>query len=417
MSIIIKKLKSNITLLTNKFHSKTLSMGMWLDVGSVNENSKQFGIAHMLEHMAFKGTKKRSSAQIAREIEDVGGDINAYTGKETTAYYLKLLPENKLLGLDILSDILLNSTFPKEEIERERGVILSEIGLYNDTPDDKVFENFTKTAFKDQSLGKSILGTKSTVKKFNKDDLTDFFHKYYNASNLIVGVCGEFNQDEIEKEVIKKFEFLRLGKKSTKPFNKWKNGKILEEKDLEQSHVVFGLEGFNYMDKDRFALRALSIIFGGGMSSKLFQKIREEKGLCYSIFSFCSHYSSTGVLGFYSGCLPKDLQNLIEASISEFKTLKNKITSQEVERAKSQLKASYLMSQDSSMNRLELNIRSILSFQRIISSNEIIKTINDLSIEKINNVYSRILEDPKPVISILGPKSKDFKNFNASSLI
>ena len=417
MTVKIKKLEHNITLLTNKFHSKTLSMGMWLDVGSVNEKPNQFGIAHMLEHMAFKGTKNRNASQIVREVEDVGGDINAYTGKETTAYYLKLLPENRLLGLDILSDILLNSIFPKEEIERERGVILSEIGLYNDTPDDKVFENFTKTAFKDQSLGKSILGSKSTVKKFSKDDLTDFFNEFYNATNLIVGVCGEFNQIEIEKEIIKKFKFLRLGKKSIKPFNKWKMGKILEEKDLEQSHIVFGLEGLNYKDKDRFSLRALSIIFGGGMSSKLFQKIREEKGLCYSIFSFCSHYSSTGVLGFYSGCLPKDLQNLLEESISEFKKLKDNINNEEVERAKSQLKAGYLMSQDSSMNRLELNIRSILSFQRIISSDEILKTINDLSTDKINDVYSRILEDTKPVLSILGPRSKDFKNLNVSNLI
>ena len=417
MSIKIKTLDSGITILSNKFNSKTLSFGMWLNVGSVNEKNNQFGVAHMLEHMAFKGTEIRNASQIAREIEDVGGDINAYTGKEITAYYVKLLPENYLLGIDILSDILINSTFPTGEIERERGVILSEIGMYNDDPYDKVFENFMKTAFKGQSLGESILGTKDAVKGFTKDDLKNFFQRHYNSENLIIGVCGDIDENKIEKEIEEKFKFLRKGKKSLKPKYQWKNGKNLQEKDIEQSHVVFGLEGFNYMDKDRFALRALSIIFGGGMSSKLFQKIREEKGLCYSIFSFCSHYSSTGVLGFYSGCLPKDLQNLIEASISEFKTLKDKITSQEVERAKSQLKASYLMSQDSSMNRLELNIRSILSFQRIISSNEIIKTINDLSIEKINNVYSRILADPKPVISILGPRSKDFKNFNASSLI
>ena len=243
MTIEIKKLNSNITVLFDKFNSNTLSMGMWLDVGSTNETSSEYGIAHMLEHMAFKGTKNRSASEIASAIEDVGGDINAYTSKESTAYYLKLLPEHMSLGVDILSDILINSNFPKEEIERERGVILSEIGLYNDTPDDKVFENFNKTAFKGQSLGMSILGTKKTVKNFQQNDLIDFFKKFYNSSNLIIGICGNFNQIDVEKQIINKFKDLRSGNKNIKPNYNWHGGKNLEEKDLEQTHLVYGLEG------------------------------------------------------------------------------------------------------------------------------------------------------------------------------
>ena len=185
MPIKIKTLDSGIKILSNKFNSKTLSFGMWLNVGSVNEKNNQFGVAHMLEHMAFKGTELRNASQIAREIEDVGGDINAYTGKEITAYYVKLLPENYLLGIDILSDILINSTFPAGEIERERGVILSEIGMYNDDPYDKVFENFMKTAFKGQSLGESILGSKDAVKNFTKDDLNNFFQEHYILHKIL----------------------------------------------------------------------------------------------------------------------------------------------------------------------------------------------------------------------------------------
>ena len=417
MSIKIKTLDSGITILSNKFNSKTLSFGMWLNVGSVNEKNNQFGVAHMLEHMAFKGTELRNASQIAREIEDVGGDINAYTGKEITAYYVKLLPENYLLGIDILSDILINSTFPAGEIERERGVILSEIGMYNDDPYDKVFENFMKTAFKGQSLGESILGTKDAVKGFTKDDLKNFFQRHYNSENLIIGVCGDIDENKIEKEIEEKFKFLRKGKKSLKPKYQWKNGKNLQEKDIEQSHVVFGLEGLNNTHKDRFALRALSIIFGGGMSSRLFQKIRENKGLCYSIYSTAQNYSSTGVFGFYSGCSPKDLDNLLNASLLELKQLRDTISSEEVEKAKSQLKAGILMARDSSMNRLEMDVRSFLTQRKIFSTADTIKEIESLSVSKIENVLSKILENPQPVLSILGPNSNDFKNTDINTLI
>ncbi len=412
MSIKLKKLDSGITVISNQFDSKTLSFGMWLDVGSVNEKNNQYGIAHMLEHMAFKGTKLRSASQIASEIEDVGGDINAYTSKEMTAYYVKLLSDNYSLGIDILSDILINSTFPKDEIERERGVILSEISMYNDEPYDKVFENFMKTAFKDQSIGEPILGTKSSVKSFSRENLHNFFQEHYNTKNLIIGICGNINEKKVQNEIEEKFKFLRVGNKSVKPKYKWVGGNNFKEKDIEQSHVVFGLEGLGNTHKDRFGLRALSIIFGGGMSSRLFQEIREKKGLCYSIYSYASAYTSTGVFGFYSGCSPKNLSNLIESSLLELKNLKANINNQEVEKAKSQLRAGYLMARDSSMNRLEMDVRNFLTNKKIINLNETLEEINSLNANKIKNILDKILEKPKPVLSILGPGSKDFNNLN-----
>ncbi len=408
MTISLKKLNSGITILSDQFKSKTVSLGLWLDVGSVSEKKNQVGIAHMLEHMAFKGTKARTAYQIAREIEDVGGDINAYTGKERTAYYVRLLPENLNLGVDILSDILINSTFPEDEIERERGVIISEIGQYNDMPDEKVYENFMSTSFKGQSLGKSILGTEKSVKSFNKNDLTTFSSEFYNNSNLIVGICGNFNKEQFEKHVSKKFLGLRNGLKTKKPIYKWQSGKFLEEKDLEQTNIMFGLEGLSNSDKDRFALRALTIIFGYGMSSKLFQEIREKRGLCYSIYGFCSQYSSSGTFGFSSGCSPENVEKLLECSIRELIKMKGNIKEKDLIRAKAQLKSGLLMNQERSMSRLETNVHSIFTFNKVITDKEALNMIEKLELSQLERALERVLENKKPVLSIIGPNSNLF---------
>ena len=408
MAISLTKLKSDITILSDQFKSKTLSLGLWLDVGSVSEKDNQVGIAHMLEHMAFKGTKSRNAYQIAREIEDIGGDINAYTGKERTAYYVRLLPENLDLGIDILSDILINSIFPRDEIERERGVIISEIGQSNDSPDDKVYENFVSTSFNGQSLGNSILGTEKTVNSFKQNDLVKFCDEFYNTSNLIIGVCGDFDKENFIQQVNEKFINFRLGLKTKKPIYRWCSGNFIEERDLEQSNIIFGLEGLCSSDKERYALRALTIIYGYGMSSKLFQEIREKRGLCYSIYGFCSQYSSSGTFGFSSGCSPENLEQLLECSIRELLKLRGNIREDDLKRAKLQLKSGLLMSQESSMSRLEQNVSSILTFNKIMTIDETIKNIEELNISKIENVLDKILQNIKPVLSIVGPNSKYF---------
>ena len=415
MAISLTKLKSDITILSDQFKSKTLSLGLWLDVGSVSEKDNQVGIAHMLEHMAFKGTKSRNAYQIAREIEDIGGDINAYTGKERTAYYVRLLPENLDLGIDILSDILINSIFPRDEIERERGVIISEIGQSNDSPDDKVYENFVSTSFNGQSLGNSILGTEQTVNSFKQNDLVKFCDEFYNTSNLIIGVCGDFEKENFIQQVNEKFINFRLGLKTKKPIYRWCSGNFIEERDLEQSNIIFGLEGLCSSDKERYALRALTIIYGYGMSSKLFQEIREKRGLCYSIYGFCSQYSSSGTFGFSSGCSPENLEQLLECSIRELLKLRGNIREDDLKRAKLQLKSGLLMSQESSMSRLEQNVSSILTFNKIMTIDETIKNIEELNISKIENVLDKILQNIKPVLSIVGPNSSILNKIDLKS--
>ena len=405
-------LNNGLTILLDHFNSNTLSIGLWLNVGSVNENNKQLGIAHMLEHMAFKGTKNRNAFDISKEIEDVGGDINAYTSKENTAYYVKLLPSNYELGIEILSDIFLNSTFPKEEIERERGVIISEIGQSNDMPDDKVFDKFYSLAYKNQSIGKPILGTKVSVGGFNKDDLKEFCNQNYNPSNLIIGISGKFDESKIINQIKKNFEFLKSGNKSTKPKYKWNSGFHSEKKDLQQAHIVFGVEGLSNLDKQRLDLSALSIILGGGMSSKLFQEIREKKGLCYSIFSFQSQFLSSGIFGFYSACNPNDLENLLDTSLNEIKNLSKNITINDLDRAKAQLSSGFIRAQDFTFSRLERNVKSLFTHSKMFSEDYILNKISELKISNLLDLYDRLFHDPKTVLSIIGPDQKDFSNLN-----
>ena len=405
-------LSNGLTILLDHFNSNTLSIGLWLNVGSVNENNKQLGIAHMLEHMAFKGTKNRNAFDISKEIEDVGGDINAYTSKENTAYYVKLLPSNYELGIEILSDIFLNSTFPKEEIERERGVIISEIGQSNDMPDDKVFDKFYSLAYQNQSIGKPILGTKVSVGGFNKDDLKEFCNQNYNPSNLIIGISGKFDESKIINQIKKNFEFLKSGNKSTKPKYKWNSGFHSEKKDLQQAHIVFGVEGLSNVDKQRLDLSALSIILGGGMSSKLFQEIREKKGLCYSIFSFQSQFLSSGIFGFYSACNPNDLENLLDTSLNEIKNLSKNITINDLDRAKAQLSSGFIRAQDFTFSRLERNVKSLFNHSKMFSEDYILKKISELKISNLLDLYDRLFHEPKTVLSIIGPDQKDFSNLN-----
>ena len=405
-------LSNGLTILLDHFNSNTLSIGLWLNVGSVNENNKQLGIAHMLEHMAFKGTKNRNAFDISKEIEDVGGDINAYTSKENTAYYVKLLPSNYELGIEILSDIFLNSTFPKEEIERERGVIISEIGQSNDMPDDKVFDKFYSLAYQNQSIGKPILGTKVSVGGFNKDDLKEFCNQNYNPSNLIIGISGKFDESKIINQIKKNFEFLKSGNKSTKPKYKWNSGFHSEKKDLQQAHIVFGVEGLSNLDKQRLDLSALSIILGGGMSSKLFQEIREKKGLCYSIFSFQSQFLSSGIFGFYSACNPNDLENLLDTSLNEIKNLSKNITINDLDRAKAQLSSGFIRAQDFTFSRLERNVKSLFTHSKMFSEDYILNKISELKISNLIDLSDRLFHDPKTVLSIIGPDQKHFSNLN-----
>jgi predicted Zn-dependent peptidase len=327
------------------------------------------------------------------------------------------LKENAELGVDILSDIIKNSTFPKEEIERERGVIISEIGQSYDAPDDRVFENFTKTAFKNQPMGRPILGTKETVSNFKQSDLKFFLDSNYTPENMVVSMSGNLNKDNLFKIVEEKFLEIKNDNKPKKINSEWTSGFIAEDRDLEQTQLVFGIEGLKNIDIDRFSLRALSIILGGGMSSRLFQEIREKRGLCYSIFSFTQMQNSSGVFGFYAGTSPNDVDNLLETSLIELKKIKKFISSEELNRAKAQMKSGFIMSQESNSSRSEYFAKNMISFGRLIETKEIIASIENISINSIYDVCEKLLISAKPVLSVIGPNANSIKNLEISTIL
>ena len=416
MSVEFKILDNGIKIINDQINVESASIGVWIGAGSSNEKIDECGIAHMLEHMAFKGTKNRNAEKIAREIEDVGGDINAYTSKEVTAYYLKVLKDNAELGVDILSDIIKNSIFPKEEIERERGVIISEIGQSYDAPDDRVFENFTKTAFKNQPMGRPILGTKETVSGFKQSDLKLFLDSNYTTENMVVSMSGNLNSGNIFKIVEEKFSEMKNNNIPKKVNSEWTSGFIAEDRDLEQTQLVFGIEGLKNIDIDRFSLRALSIILGGGMSSRLFQEIREKRGLCYSIFSFTQMQNSSGVFGFYAGTSPNDVDYLLEASLLEWKNITKYISPEELDRAKAQMKSSFIMGQESNSSRSEYFAKNMISFGKLIETKEVIAGIENISINSVYNLGDKLLNSAKPVLSLIGPNANSLKKLDFSTI-
>ncbi len=417
MSVEYKILDNGMTIINDQMDLESASIGVWIGAGSSNEKKDEWGIAHMLEHMAFKGTKNRNAERIAREIEDVGGDINAYTSKEVTAYYLKVLKENTELGVEILSDIIKNSTFPKEEIERERGVIISEIGQSYDSPDERVFENFTKTAFKNQPMGRPILGTKETVSSFQKSNFKYFLNSNYTPENMVVSMSGNLNKDKFFKIVEEKFSDIKNDNKPEKVNSEWTSGFIAEDRDLEQTQLVFGVEGLKNIDINRFSLRALSIILGGGMSSRLFQEIREKKGLCYSIFSFTQMQNSSGVFGFYAGTSPKDVDYLLESSLTEVKKIKKFISAEELNRAKAQMKSSFIMGHESNSSRSEYFAKNMINFGKIIGADEIIESIEKISINSIYDLCDKLLTSANPVLSVIGPNATSLKKLEISKIL
>ena len=277
---------------------ETVSMGIWNYVGGRDETEINNGVAHLLEHMAFKGTKNRTALEIAETIENVGGDINAYTSKEITAYFVKLMAEDLSLGVDIITDIMQNSTFEEKELDRERGVILQEIGMYLDTPDDMIFEYWQEKAFPNQAMGRSILGKSEIIKNISRDEVKKFMLSHYNPKKMVVSAAGKIDHDEFVSSILKTCTNLPSGNSNKREDAKYFSGEYRENKKLEQIHFLLGFEGIDYHHKDYYSLLIYSSLLGGGMSSRLFQEIREKRGLVYGISSFSTSYTDTGVLAY-----------------------------------------------------------------------------------------------------------------------
>ncbi len=384
---------------------ETVSMGIWNLVGGRDELKEVNGVAHLLEHMAFKGTTTKNALQIAETIENVGGDINAYTSKEITAYYVKLLADDLPYGIDILTDILQNSTFAEEELNRERGVIIQEIGMYLDTPDDMIFDYWQEKAYPNQPMGRSILGKTDIIKNISRKEVRDFMMQHYNPKRMIISAAGKINHDKFVDSIKKSCTNLPLGNLDSRVKAQYQSGEYREDKKLEQIHLLLGFEGLDYHNEDFYSLLVYSSLLGGGMSSRLFQEIREKRGLVYGISSFSSSYSDTGVFGIYCGTGENQIQELIPVLCDELNKSPNSISDKEIHRGKAQLKASLMMGRESAFRRCENAARQLLVFGRIIEPSETIKKIDLVSKETVKNIAKKIVSGPITISSI-GPLSK-----------
>jgi predicted Zn-dependent peptidase len=387
---------------------QTASVGVWVDAGARHERPEVNGVAHMLEHMAFKGTERRSARVIAEEIENVGGQLNAYTSRENTAYYARVLADDLPLATDIIADILQHSTFEPEELERERGVILQEIGQTLDTPDDLIFDLFQETAFPEQSLGRSILGPAEIVQAMSRDELTGYMAEHYAPERLVLSAAGKVDHDQLVDLGAKLFQTLPGASTAgaTVEAGSYASGDLRKERELEQVHLILGLPAFSYHDDDFYALQIFSAMLGGGMSSRLFQEVREKRGLAYSVFSFAACYKDTGIFSIYAGTGEEQTPELVPVLCDEILSLMNQARDEELSRAKAQLKASMMMGLESCFAQSEDIARQLLIFGRRIPQEETIAEIDAVDAKAIKRVGERLIEGARPTLAAIGPVSK-----------
>jgi predicted Zn-dependent peptidase len=404
MSVEVSRLPTGLTVVTDEMpHLETTSLGVWIASGSRHEAPEEHGISHFLEHMAFKGTGRRSARQIAEEIEAVGGDLNAATGIETTAYYARVLRADVPLALDVVSDILSEPTFDPDELTREKNVIIQEIGATDDTPDDLIFELLQATAFPDQAIGRSIMGTRATVKNFDRKRLRSYLGTHYRAPNMVIAAAGALEHDAVVDEVSRKFEAF-AGPPIPRPEPaRFAGGTRIEKSDLEQVHVTLGLEGVPQTDPSIHSLQVFSIALGGGMSSRLFQEVRELRGLCYSIYAFHSPYHDTGLFALYAGTDPADVEELMRVAVGEIVIAAETMTEVEVARAKTQMKAGLLMALESSATRAEQVARQMITYDRPMTVDEIVGKIEAVTVESVREAGRALVRRSRPAVAVLGP--------------
>ncbi len=388
--------------------AESVAIGIWIKTGARDENDDQHGIAHMLEHMAFKGTVNRDAAAIAREVEDRGGSINAHTSREETAYYLRLMPEDLAFGVELLADILFNSTFPEDEIAREKNVIIQEINQAFDTPDDVVFDLFQGLACPNHSLGRPILGTAERVAGFSRNDLQNFMGRHYVAENIVISAAGNVNHDDLLRHIETHITAPKT-KLITEPNNRikplWPSVQDprmnFMTRELEQTHVVMGLDGLAIGDGDRMVLAVLSTLLGGGMSSRLFQEAREKRGLCYSVFSFSQSFSDSGILAIYAGTSQDDVAEMTRLAGQQLIDIAASGTADEVKRAVSQIRAALRMQKESVSANGDKIARHLMLFGRIKTTQEMLDELADISADDVRALTQRLLKKP-PVAAAIG---------------
>ncbi|MBW1982258.1 MAG: insulinase family protein [Deltaproteobacteria bacterium] len=399
-------LDNGIRVLTERIpHLHSVSVGVWVDVGSRDESSDEAGLTHFIEHMLFKGTRNRSSLDIAKELDAVGGMSNAFTTKENTCFHAKVLDTHLPLVVDILADILLNSVFAEEEIERERRVILQEINMVEDTPDEYIHLLFSQTYWQGNSLGRSILGTVDTVGNFDREATLRYMQRSYHPERIILSAAGNVDHQEFLKLVEPVFGSLQSHSHNiNRQPPEVHPGLELYPRDLEQVHFCLGTRGTSITDEDRYVCNILNVILGGSMSSRLFQKVREQRGLAYAIYSFLTSHTDTGMLGIYGAVSPENAKETLTIIKTELRRLKEEpIQEAELQKAKEHMKGSIYLSAENTDNRMSRLAKSEIHFGRFLTYEEIEAGLDQVTSEQVQQLSRDIFQPGYLALAFLGP--------------
>ena len=406
-------LKNGLTIIGEEIpYLKSISLGVWVKAGSIMETKENSGVSHFIEHMLFKGTTNRTSKELAREIDNLGGVINAFTSKECTCFYVKLLDEHINIGIDVLSDMILNSRFDELDIKKEKSVILEELKMYEDSPDDLVYDLLLENIYKDHSLGMNILGDRQSLKNLKRESILDYYNEYYVPNNSIISICGNFKFEEIVKLIEEKFKTWQpksVDTTTTKPnFNPCI---VKKNKDIEQVNLAINLDAIPMTNnREVYALSVVNNVFGGSISSRLFQKIREEKGLAYSIYSSQTLYEDCGELGIFASTSTENIQEVYKSILEEIELIRNEyISQQEIHESKEQLKGSYMLDLESTSSRMMSNGKNLLMRNKVDDEQDIIDYINAVEYDDVVKIIKKVFNTENMGVCIVG---KDVENIN-----
>ena len=392
-----------IVLTDNMPHLESASLGIWVKAGSRSEHASEHGISHVLEHMAFKGTSTRNAREIAEAIENVGGDLNAATSVEHTGYFARVLKEDVALAGDILADIVQNSALDQDELDRERQVIVQEIGATRDNPDDHVFDLFQSAAYPDQPIGRTILGTVDSVRSFEPEAIRSYMDRNYVGDHMVICGAGAVDHDALVDIANDRFHDLRPTGAPEPERARYTGGEERVLSDHEQAHIVLGFEGRAYNSDGFYAAQILASILGGGMSSRLFQEVREKRGLCYSVYAFHWGFSDTGIFGIHAATGGENLPELVPVIIDELRKSSERIDQQEIERSRAQIRAQLLMGQESPAARAGQIARQMMLYGRTIPNQEMMERLAGITTERLTDLAGRLFFDTAPTLSAIGP--------------
>jgi predicted Zn-dependent peptidase len=402
-------LENGIPVVMESFKTvRAVAVGVWVKVGSRYESRDENGISHFLEHMFFKGTKKYTAKDIAVEIDTMGGDLNAFTSRENTAFYVKVLDEYLEKGINLLSEIFVHSTFPEDEIEKEKKIIREEVKMVEDTPDDYIHDLFNETVWGCEGLGQSILGTRETIASFTREGIISHIRRYYGTKDIVIACAGNFEHMEMMKLLNHRFGGLRQGSEpkigSVPVFRT--EAKVFP-KDLSEAHICIGVPAISQVSDERYAIFILNSILGGSVSSRLFQEIRENRGLAYSVFSFTSSYLDTGLWAVYAGVSKKRVSEVSDLIVREMMRLKETISEDELDKSKRHLKGNMLLALESTNSRMNNIARQEMYFGKYISPDEIIKAVDQVTMNQITDLAERLIRKSLFSAVVYGPVEKD----------